>query len=287
MTSGGAGGLSCLARAFGGLLLACLLLPVLPAAAADDSVPAATARIALIIDDLGNQLLQGRQAVALPGPVACSFLPHAPHTRSLARLADAGNKEIMLHLPMQAVSRSASEPGELTLDMTRQQLTDTLQRHLAAVPHVSGINNHQGSLLTRHPGHMAWLMQGISRHGPLFFVDSRTTTATVALQMANEYGVPGIERNVFLDNVRDPAAVMRQFRRLLASARANGTALGIGHPYPETLAVLKRELPRLADYNVQLVPVRRLIEIDDGGNELWQASWSRSHKVAKNSKPSP
>ena len=287
MIACGGYGPACLARTFTRLLLACTLLPALPVAAADDYVPAATASIALIIDDLGNQLHQGRQAVALPGPVACSFLPNAPYTRQLARLADAGNKEIMLHLPMQAVSDAAREPGELTLDMTQQQLMDTLQRHLAEVPKVSGINNHQGSLLTRHPGHMAWLMQGIIRHGPLFFVDSRTTTATVALQMANEYGVPGIERKVFLDNVLEPAAVLRQFRQLLASARANGTALGIGHPNPETLDLLARELPRLADYNVQLVPVRRLIEIDERGNELWQASWSRSHKVAKNSKPLP
>ncbi len=283
----GGGGPACLARAFRFQLLVCLLLPGLPVAAADESIPATTARIALIIDDLGNQLQQGKQAIALPGAVACSFLPHAPFTRPLARLAHAGDKEVMLHLPMQAVNHAVREPGELTLDMTRQQLMDALQQRLDAVPNVSGINNHKGSLLTRHPGHMAWLMQAISRHGALFFVDSRTTTATVALQMANEHGVPGIERNVFLDNVRDSAAVMRQFRRLLATARANGSAVGIGHPYPETLAVLTRELPRLADYNVELVPVRRLIEIDEGRSELWQASWSRSHKVAKNSKPSP
>jgi len=281
---GAAGTLAGLARTF--CLLTCLLLAGLPAAGAAGSNPAAPARIALIIDDLGNQLHQGKQVIALPGPVACSFLPDAPLTRELARLAHAGNKEVMLHLPMQAVENAVPELGELTLDMTQQQLIDTLQQHLGAVPNVSGINNHQGSLLTRHPGHMAWLMQAIVRHGSLFFVDSRTTAMTVALQMANEYGVPGIERSVFLDNVRDPAAVSGQFRQLIASARANGSALGIGHPNPETLAVLAHELQRLADYNVELVPVRRLIEIDKGGNELWQASWSHSHKVAKNSKPS-
>lgn len=269
------------------LLLVWLLLSGLPAGVMADAMPEAPATIALIIDDLGNQWQQGRQAIALPGPVACSFLPGAHFTPKLARLAHAGNKEVMLHLPMQAVDSKVPETGELRLDMTRQQLLDTLQQHLGAIPNVSGINNHQGSLLTRHPGHMAWLMQAINRHGRLFFVDSRTTAMTVALQMAHEYGVPGIERNVFLDAVGERANVADRFRQLIATARAEGTALGIGHPYPETLAVLARELPRLADYNVELVPVRELIEIENRGNELWQASWSRSHKVAKNSKPSP
>jgi polysaccharide deacetylase 2 family uncharacterized protein YibQ len=285
---GGAGNLACLVNAFRiVLLLVCLSMCGLPAAVTAGSVPEVPARIALIIDDLGNQLQQGKQAISLPGPVACSFLPDAHFTRELARLAHTRNKEVMLHLPMQAVDHMAREPGELVLDMTQQQLMDTLLQHLDSVPNASGINNHKGSLLTRHPGHMAWLMQAIRGYGPLFFVDSRTTTMTVALQMADKYGVPGIERNVFLDNVPDHAAVSRQFRQLLASARTNGIALGIGHPYPETLAVLMRELPRLADYNVQLVPVRRLIEIDKERNELWQASWSHSHRVAKSSKPLP
>ena len=228
--------------------------------------------IALIIDDLGNQREQGRRAIALPGPVACAFLPHGHFTRQLAQQAHARGKEVMLHLPMQSVEDGNREPGELQLDMTRQQFTRTLQEDLAAVPFVSGINNHRGSLITRHPGHMAWLMQTISRHGNLFFIDSRTTAATVARRLADEYGIPSSERKVFLDNERQPGAVREQFRRLLAMARREGAALGIGHPHPETLDVLVEELGRLGDYNIQLIPVSRLIEIESGSHAPWQAS---------------
>ena len=257
----------------------CALLPVyvLPTAGFAEPLSATASRysIALIIDDLGNRRLPGDAVIDLPGPVACAFLPDGRHTPQLARQAHARNKEVMLHLPMQAASHGSAMPGELRLDMSRRAFMATLQKSVEAVPHLSGINNHRGSLLTRHPGHMAWLMEFIRQRGSLFFVDSRTTAATVAQQLAGEFGVPNIERKVFLDNERDSQAIAAQFRRLLSIARLEGTALGIGHPYPETLALLRHELVRLDEYNTELVPVGRLIEIRNGGTPTWQASLSR------------
>jgi len=259
-------------------LLTVLLLSLPAGVPAGEPVVAVTGKrpsIALIIDDLGNRLATGQQTIKLPGPVACAFLPYGPFTRQLAQQAHASHKEVMLHLPMQSVVDGQGDEGELTLDMTQHQFVETLQRDMAAIPNLNGINNHRGSLLTRHPGHMAWLMQVIRNDQSLFFVDSRTTAATVALQLAGEYGVPSIERKIFLDNVRDGNAVSGQFQRLLDIARSEGTALGIGHPHPETLAVLARELSRMDDYNIQVVPVSRLIEIRNAGERPWQVSLSR------------
>jgi polysaccharide deacetylase 2 family uncharacterized protein YibQ len=256
------------------------VLFVLPASAfaadvvgVDNPVPA----IALIIDDLGNQRAPGKRAVFLPGPVACAFLPEGPFTRELAHEAHARDKEVMLHLPMQATGplQNTHGAGVLTLDMTRLQYLATLKRDLSVIPHVSGLNNHMGSLLTRHPGNMAWLMQALREHGNLFFVDSRTTSATVARRMAYEYGIPSSERNVFLDNEPEVPAIRRQFQRLLAIARRDGTALAIGHPYPATIEVLKEELQRLGQSGVRLVPVAQLIELQKDRQLAWQTSLSR------------
>jgi hypothetical protein len=238
-----------------------------------DGLPA----IALIIDDLGNLRGLGNRVVDLPGPVACAFLPYGKHTDVLARRAHTQRKEVMLHLPMQAVEDAPVMLGKgvLTLDMTEQQFKATLAHDMAAVPYMSGLNNHMGSLLTRHPGNMAWLMQAIAGRGELFFVDSRTTSATVAEQLALEYGIPNTARNVFLDNDPAPAAVRAQFRKLVAMAKRDGTALGIGHPYPGTVAVLAEELGRLQRYGVQLLPVSRLIEMRREENTSWQAYLSR------------
>jgi len=228
--------------------------------------------IAIIIDDLGYRQGPGRRVVDLPGAIACAFLPDGPHTAELARQAHARHKEVMLHLPMQPVGQFSArrETGVLTLDMTQQQFVSTLRANIEAVPHASGLNNHMGSLLTQHPGTMAWLMQALGEDGDLFFVDSRTTSATVARQMAGEYGIRSMSRNVFLDNEPEPEAVRAQFRQLLEIARREGTALAIGHPHPTTLAVLEEQLAQLPDQGIQLLSVSRLIELQNERRLAWQ-----------------
>jgi polysaccharide deacetylase 2 family uncharacterized protein YibQ len=251
-------------------------------AQASDSGQAAPA-IAIVIDDLGKQLAPGRRVIDLPGPVACAFLPRERHTPALANAAHLGGKEVMLHLPMDSVDGRPLDAGAVTLDMTERQFVTTVQANLALLPHAVGINNHMGSLLTRHPGHMVWLMRALQARQPMFFVDSRTTVATVARQVALESGVPTVDRNVFLDNDLDEEKIAFQFNRLLALARKQGSALAIGHPYPQTLALLERQIPTLAEKGIHLVPVRDLIELQQQrGVQTWQASWSPSHKDAKN-----
>ena len=217
-------------------------------------------RIAVIIDDLGNGLQAGERAAALNGPVACAILPHTPFGQTIAQQAYLAGKEVMLHLPLQPVEQlEAAGSGTIRIDNTRAQLVRIFESDIVSIPHVVGVSNHMGSLLTRHPGHMEWLMDAVKAHGNLFFVDSYTTVSSVALQLARERGVPSIRRDVFLDNVPTVAAIDREFGRLIKRARKNGYAVGIGHPYPETLQYLEQALPALIDEGIELVSVGRLI----------------------------
>lgn len=217
-------------------------------------------RIAIIIDDLGYELLAGERTIALPGPVACAILPGAPRARYLANVANAQGKEVLLHLPMQAVGPETSvEATRMTLDMSRSSFAATFDAAFNSVPHAIGINNHRGSLLTRHPGHMQWLMEELLQHEGLFFVDSFTTAESVALQIASELGVHATRRDVFLDPDKTSLTLQREFERLKSVARKRGRAIAIGHPYELTLALLERELPRLAEQGFDLVPVSELV----------------------------
>lgn len=195
--------------------------------------------IGLIIDDLGNQLEAALETLKLPGPVACAILPHTPYAKMIAEKAHRQGKEVMLHLPMQSLNNRPLGLGGLGVDMTRAEIVKTVRENLNSIPHVVGINNHMGSLLTQQPQQMAWLMRELQKRGDLFFVDSRTTKRTIAKMMAHVFDVPVRKRDLFLDNERNPAAIRFQFQKLLSMARKNGSALGIGHPYPETLQVLR------------------------------------------------
>lgn len=233
--------------------------------------------IAIIIDDLGYHQRPARTAIDLPGAVTLSFLPDGPHSAELAERAHRAGKEIMLHLPMQAQGQhyAHQQMSELMLDMDQAEFLDTLYHGLAAIPYISGINNHRGSLLTSRTTPMVWLMQALYEDGELFFVDSRTCKETIAADMAQAYDIPVTSRNVFLDNEPDVEAVRKQFRELLQRARRDGSALAIGHPHPATLRVLGEELPRLAEYGLQLLPVSRLIERQQQQEIAWQGYSSR------------
>lgn len=263
-------------RAAAGLLLGLLS----PLASAADEPPAIT----IIIDDMGNHKGYGEGALEIPGSVTYAFLPHTQYARALAEKAHANGKEVMLHLPMESHSGNRLGPGGLTLHMTEQRFRQTLAEGIKSIPHVRGVNNHMGSLLTQHPGAMGWVMDELQGREGLFFIDSRTSENTVAGQLAEERRIPNTQRDVFLDNNRDPAAIRAQFRQLIKRAKLTGYAVGIGHPYPETAEVLKALLAETASLGVRLIPASEMIQAQ-GRNKAWQEPSSPSLKVAKSSKP--
>jgi hypothetical protein len=219
------------------------------------------ARLVVVIDDLGNRPRADARALALPGAVALAILPGTPQAKRLARQAHAAGKTVLVHQPMQAYPEAPLGPYALRLEMSEGQFRQTLRDAVQAVPHASGLNNHMGSLLTRHPGAMAWVMQELADMEGWFFLDSRTTAATVTERVATENGVPWMRRHVFLDDVIEPEAVARQWQRALDLLQRQPEVVVIGHPNPETLDLLERELPRLAERgDIALVSPLRLIE---------------------------
>jgi len=234
------------------------------------SAEARTAQIAIIIDDLGGNQALGRRALKLPGKLTYAFLPFTASGPELAERAYQLGKEVMLHLPMESLVARPLGPMGLRMDMTREHVRKNIRAALASVPHVRGVNNHMGSLLTRHPGYMQWVMEEIKAMGDLYFIDSRTTHHTVAEFIAVENAVPVRRRDVFLDNEQDIEAIRDQFQRLINKAMRQGSAIGIGHPYESTLAVLEEILPQLADMNVRLVSASELVYGFVPGNVLRQ-----------------
>lgn len=267
------------------LTLCSLLLAGSLFSAASHADQTARPVVSIIIDDMGYHLKRGIDAINLPGPITYAFLPHLEHSQRLATLAYLSHKEVMLHLPMEAINSKHTQrfdPGALTLEMDQQQFIETLRHNLDAIPHISGINNHMGSLMTQHPSQMRWLMHEISDLDDLYFVDSYTTNASIAQQAAIETGIPSTRRDVFLDDDTNIEAIRYQFQRLIKKALNEGTALAIAHPHSNTLKVLRQELPKLEEHGISLISVKDLIQLRNNRSQLWQASLSLSPKAVKN-----
>lgn len=218
----------------------------------------AQAKLAIIIDDLGYNLELGRRSLQLPGAITVAILPFTPHAQSLAEYAHQHGKEIMLHAPMSNKRKLALGPGALLDGMQKTEFLAILRRDLANIPYVRGLNNHMGSQLTEQAEPMSWLMEELKAQR-LYFVDSRTSAGTQALHMAERIQLPSRKRDIFLDDERDQQVIRAQLIKAMQLARKNGATIAIGHPYPETLAVLQ-DLPELLlTYKVELVSASALM----------------------------
>lgn len=213
----------------------------------------------IIIDDLGNNFQHGKDIIDLPAALTVAILPQTTYAKDLARLARKNNKEVMLHLPMQSVEHHKHSPGTLDLHMTRSAFNRQLMQNLKSVPYVRGVNNHMGSLLTRHPGHMSWLMEELSRHGDLYFIDSRTTSKTIAEKIADEHNIPNLPRDYFLDPDDKESTMRQQFNLFIEKVNKRGYAIAIAHPYPKTIKFLQQNLTELTKQGIRVIPVSRLI----------------------------
>lgn len=211
-------------------------------------------RLAIILDDLGYDRAPAEALLSLPFPLTVSVLPNHSYSAEIAEEAHRRGDEVLLHLPMESSSDGAQpEAGELRVGMPPEEVDRRIGEMLESVPHVAGVNNHQGSRATADPVLMDAVMAALRRRG-LFFIDSRTTAQTVAYDAAQRDGVRAVYRNAqFLDDIPTREAVLAQLSLAERQASRLGWAVAIGHPHPGTLAALEEALPQLQAHGVRLV----------------------------------
>lgn len=218
-----------------------------------------TARLAIILDDLGSDRAAADSVFALPYPLTISVLPNHAHSAEIAEEAHRRGYEVMVHLPMQAVGNETPEAQELHPGMPADDIPVLFGQMIKSVPNATGVNNHQGSEATADPALMEELMPVLQKWN-LFYVDSRTTAATVAYDTAQRLGVRSGFRNVpFLDDVQEVSAVRKQIELALRGAREKGEAIAIGHPHRATLEALSEVLPQAEARGVHLVYASDLV----------------------------
>ncbi|WP_263261951.1 divergent polysaccharide deacetylase family protein [Pseudomonas sp. RIT-PI-S] len=221
---------------------------------AQEGAAGSPAYLSLIIDDLGQNPTRDSRALALPGPVTLAVMPDTPHAAEFAREAHKVGRTVIVHMPMDpATGPFAWQPG-----MPEAQLRERLAAAFKAVPYAAGLNNHEGSRMTTQADAMAVLASELQQRR-LFLVDSRTSPGTQAAAQAQAIGLASVSRDVFLDDVRTPEAIAEQLAKAVALAHQQGSAVVIGHPYPQTLALLEQALPGLKAQGVEMISIRQMI----------------------------
>lgn len=181
---------------------------------------------------------------------------------SAVTLLPQRRRQVLLHLPMEPEDPQWNPgPRAITVGMSEKRMAEIIDAALASLPNITGVNNHMGSLATADGATMDRVMKLLARRD-LLFLDSLTSSRSVAAEAAARAGIPALRNRIFLDQ-REPSReqVRRNLAKLIEVAHSTGFAVGIGHPYAETLAVLQSEVPRLLAAGVRFVTLSELVAL--------------------------
>ncbi|MBF0612004.1 MAG: divergent polysaccharide deacetylase family protein [Magnetococcales bacterium] len=223
--------------------------------------------VAVVIDDLGFHAHVSKAIARLPADITLAILPYGPSSREVAEIGHKVGKEIILHQPMEPVEYPRIHPGNgaIITGMGDGEIQTIVKQNLDYFPEAVGINNHMGSRITTQVAAMDSVMKVLRTRG-LFFLDSRTSQRSVAFDRALAAGIPAASRQVFIDNVQRADVILSQLNQLEKTGRQHGGAIGIGHPYPETLQALEQWLPGLAGRQIRVVRVSHFLSHNKNGS---------------------
>jgi polysaccharide deacetylase 2 family uncharacterized protein YibQ len=223
--------------------------PAAPQADGFGFVPAKNgAVLCVVFDDGGQNISQLKKCVALPFPVTVAVLPRLAHSAESARIVRQSKNEVILHQPMQAMNLNVNPgAGAIKPEMTENEVFATLSQNIAEISPIAGMNNHEGSLITENEVLVSFILQAASEKG-IYFLDSRTSSATKVPSVAMEMGMGWYQRDIFLDNQKTRENYLAELKKGLDIANKKGHVIMIGHVWSaESLpAFLEEAYPELA-----------------------------------------
>ncbi len=223
-------------------------------------VVGARKRVAIIIDDIGQNVAPVQALLDMEIPFTFSILPGLEHSEDVVRMIHEENREIMLHLPMEPINYPKENPGKLALMvyMDPNDIRDRVKDLLGRVPNSVGVNNHMGSRFTQDREKVSAMLSEIKKRG-LFFIDSLTISGSVAYEESLRLGLRAGKRDIFLDHIDRTDAVSGQIDKLIRMANRKGSAIAICHPRKNTIKALRKALKQFKSQGIEIVPVSELI----------------------------
>ncbi|MBN2539504.1 MAG: divergent polysaccharide deacetylase family protein [Deltaproteobacteria bacterium] len=218
-------------------------------------------RIAIVMDDMGHDLLSLHDLLQIDAPITVSVLPHLAHSVTVAQEAYRAGREVLLHLPMEPNCYPGKRPGRgaLLLRMDRDEIIEQLEEDIMDVPHISGVNNHMGSKFMEDEEKVEIVLEQLKNKG-LFFLDSLTTKNSKGIDVARKIGLRHGKRDIFLDNNCDFKDTLDILYRIAEKRDEWNTMVIIGHPHESTIRAISEAQSVFRDRHIHIVPLSDLVE---------------------------
>jgi len=217
-------------------------------------------RVAIVMDDFGYNKSDLDTLFASKLPVTLSILPNLPYSRRVAELARSKGYEVILHLPLEAIDKSApAEIDTIKTEMDEKKIISMLDQEITNVSGSRGISNHQGSKATEDKTTMSVILNDLKKKN-LYYFDSMVTDRSICGQVAKEKGVPYARRDMFLDNTATQDYIEKQVLSLRRLAFRKGSAIAICHDRKNTIYILRRMMPELAAEGIEFVSLSDMVK---------------------------
>lgn len=236
-------------------------------------------RMAIIIDDVGNDMRGTAEILDMPVKLTVAVMPFLKTTKKDAIAAHEKGMDVIVHMPMEPKKGKPEwlGPGAITSNLTDEQVRERVEKAIDDVPYAIGMNNHMGSKITSDKRIMSIVLDVCLERG-LFFVDSRTNFRSVISDLAIAKNMPPVGNDIFLDDQNSKAHIRKQLD--LAAQRAvqkrSCVVIGhVGHTGMNTSAVIRESISRLQN-QVQFVGIGDMVR------DVWH--WQAAPTLPTNNK---
>jgi len=218
---------------------------------------AAEKRLAVIIDDFGNDMKGTDEILGLPVKLTVAVMPFLRTSEQDARKAHEKGHDVIIHLPMEPKQGNPAwlGPGAILSNMTDAEVREKVEAAIKNVPYAVGINNHMGSKITGDKRIMGVILEVCKEHG-LFFVDSKTNYHSIVGEVCDEKGMSRLQNDIFLDDVHTVGHVTGQLRKVQERLQQQSLCVTIGHVGVgglKTAEALKRQIPEMKQRGIHFV----------------------------------
>jgi polysaccharide deacetylase 2 family uncharacterized protein YibQ len=214
-------------------------------------------RIAIILIGLGVSENATKSAVdSLPGAVTLSFAPFTKNLSEWVEKSRSRGHEVLIDLPMEPIDYPRSDPGPNTLltnvpiDQNLRRLTWILSRATGYV----GVSIYMGSGMVTKPRALSPILEALKARG-LMLVDTRENPLGQASELAKHIHLAVAVSDTLIDRELSSKQINVQLEKLEKRARAQGSAVAVGRPYPVTIDRLKAWSASLKAKGIALAPV--------------------------------
>ncbi|MDD3295877.1 MAG: divergent polysaccharide deacetylase family protein [Candidatus Omnitrophica bacterium] len=202
--------------------------------------------IALIFDDLGENLSDLKELYSLDVPLTVSVIPDLKFSKNIAHIASRCGFSVFIHLPMQPLKENTKRAPYRFIgpELSRRENVMLLRHYLNSLRIAIGVNNHMGSAATQDVELMKVVLRMVKARG-LIFIDSKTSPDSVAYEQAQKEGLVCGYNEGFLDYYDSSLEMEKSLDKLINSAVHKGRIIAIAHPKKSTIRFLKGKIPEL------------------------------------------